>query len=126
MGLFTSSIKAGLSASGIGKEESDSLTAPLPVIGLRGEYDFWPKWTVNGSAEIFDLEIDDVSGYLLDLTATIDYNIYKEISIGGGYNVVEIDISSTNNDFTGKYNSNYDGLLLYFKIGFGLVGTTSI
>jgi len=118
-GLYTASAKASISEPTAGRAESDDLTAPLPVVGLRGEYAIAPRWTLRGSGEIFKIEIDDVDGSLSDFYVGVDYQVVDRMAIGLGYNSVSIDIDSTNTDFSGDLDWTYDGALLYFKFGFG-------
>lgn len=119
-GFYTASTKAEIrTTSLVGSAESDSLTAPLPVIGLRGEYQIAPRWTLRGSTELFQLKINDIEGRLVDLFAGVDFLVHNKISVGLGYNYAETNIDSSNEDFAGGLDWTYDGLMLYGKIGFG-------
>ncbi len=62
-GLYIASFGTELSAEDIGSVESDTLTAPLPVVGLRGQYDISEKFSFLASGEIFALEYEN-SRYL--------------------------------------------------------------
>lgn len=120
-GLYTASTEASLSEPTAGSVESRDITAPLPVLGLRGEYEFAPRWTVRGSGEIFKIEVDDVDGSLVDFYAGVDYQLMDRLALGLGYNSVTIEVDSTNSDFTGSLDWSYDGVLLYVKVGFGSI-----
>lgn len=119
-GLYTATTEASLSGPATGVESRD-VTAPLPVLGLRGEYALSSKWTLRGSGEIFKIEIDDIDGSLTDFYAGIDYQVLDAMAIGLGYNSVTIEVDSMNSDFTGALDWSYNGALLYFKFGFGSV-----
>ena len=120
LGLYTATTKAEIrTTSVVGSVESDGLTAPLPVIGLRGAYQIAPRWVFRGSAEIFQLEIDNIDGRLVDVFAGVDLLVHNTISVGLGYNYAETNIDSTNQDFSGGLDWTYDGVMLYGQIGFG-------
>jgi len=65
-GLYIADIKTSLSSASIGAREVGGFTAPLPVIGLRGEYHFSEKWSLRASSEIFAFAYSDFDGSLYD------------------------------------------------------------
>ncbi len=120
-GLYTADTKSSLSEPTLGVAETRSITAPLPVVGLRGEYQLSQWWTLRGSAEFFAIEVDNVDGQLTDLHVGIDYRPAKRWAVGLGYNSVRIEVDSTKAAFTGSLDWAYDGALLYLKLGFGAI-----
>lgn len=120
-GLYLASTKASIGEPNVGRAETEDITAPLPVVGLRGEYAIAPRWTLRGSGEIFKVEIDNVDGSLTDFYIGIDYQVVDRLAVGLGYNSVTIEVDSTNDDFSGLLDWTYDGALLYFKLGFGAI-----
>jgi hypothetical protein len=117
-GLYIANFGAKLSAADIGSVESDSLTAPLPVVGLRGEYEISERFTFRASGELFALEYDDYDGTLVDLYAGIDYQLSEHSAIGLGLNSVNLDVGITKSRFKGNINWRYDGGLLFVKFNF--------
>jgi hypothetical protein len=117
-GLYVLSLGTKLSASDIGSVESDGLTAPLPVIGLRGEYQISEKFTFRASGELFALKYNEYDGTLVDLYAGIDYGLSEHTSIGLGLNSVNLDVDVSRNQFNGNLNWRYDGGLLFLKFDF--------
>jgi hypothetical protein len=117
-GLYVASFGAKLSASDIGSVESDSLTAPLPVIGLRGQYELSEKFTFRASGELFSLNFNEYDGTLIDLYAGIDYQLSEHAAIGLGFNSVSLDVGVTRNRFNGNLDWKYDGGLLFLKFDF--------
>lgn len=120
-GLYALSTEISLSEPTAGQFESDSLTAPLPVIGLRGNYLLTPKLALRSSGEVFAIELDDVDGQLFDFYLGLDYQFHKRFGVGLGYNTVRLDVNASGSEFNGSLDWDYDGLLLYFKFNFGLV-----
>lgn len=117
-GLYVADSKISLSEPNLGQAESRGLTAPLPVFGLRGEYDFADRWRFSASGEFFAVEFDNVDGSLVDIYLGIDYRFTEHVAIGLGYNAVNIDVDATKNDFSSKLDWGYGGVLLFFKFDF--------
>lgn len=118
VGLYVADTGHSISATSIGQSSNQGVTAPLPVIGLRGQYDFAEKWSLRGSAEIFAFDSGDFSGSLYDLYASIDYQAFQNVAIGVGINSVRFDLDVTKTNFNGKLDWRYDGGLLFFKLNF--------
>jgi hypothetical protein len=118
VGLYVADMKATLSASSVGSVESNDLTAPLPVIGLRGEYRFADRWAIRGSGEIFAVDYGDYEGSLYDVFVGLDFSVTKVIAIGVGINAVELDVSVSKRSFEGDLNWQYEGALAYLKFDF--------
>ena len=119
LGLYTADTKIKLSEPTVGSVESKSVTAILPVAGLRGEYAMTPKWTLRGNGEIFRYEIDNIDGSFTDVYAGVDYKLNKQLAIGLGYNKVLLNVEASKNNFSGDLDWDYDGALIYFKYDFG-------
>jgi len=117
-GLYTADIGTSLSAESIGRSSSGGVTAPLPVLGLRGQYDFSEKWSLRASAEIFAIEYGDFSGSLYDVYAAVDYQITDRVALGAGINLVNINVGVSKPNLDGDLDWRYDGGLLFLKIDF--------
>jgi len=117
-GLYVADIGTRLSADGIENRDGGGITAPLPVVGLRGEYRFSEKWTLRASGEFFALEYDAFDGSLIDLYAGIDYQMFEHVAFGLGINSVRIDVGVDDADLTGNLDWRYDGGLLFLKVDF--------
>jgi hypothetical protein len=117
-GFYVADIGTRISAQNIANREGGDATAPLPVVGLRGEYQFSEKWSFRASGEFFALDYQDFDGSLADLYAGIDYQLFEHTAIGLGVNSVRIDLKIGRNDFSGDFDWRYDGGLLFFKFDF--------
>lgn len=117
-GLYIANFDMRLDAQSTSQLENEGATAPLPVLGLRGEYDFSEKWSVHADAEFFALEYGDFDGSLYDIYAGLDYGFSKHVAIGLGINSVKMDLGLTKTNFTGDLDWQYEGALLYLKFNF--------
>jgi hypothetical protein len=118
IGVYVADLGVSISAEAIGSSESDDVTAPLPVVGLRGEYRFAERWSIRGSAEVFIIEYGDYDGSLYDLFAGVDFSVTDNIAIGVGINSVQLDVGVSKSGFQGDLNWQYDGALAYLKFDF--------
>lgn len=117
-GVYTADTKIGLSEPNLGQAEVGDITAPLPVIGLRGEYEFADKWTFRASGEFFFVEFDDIDGSLVDIYAGVDYSVTNRMSVGLGVNSVALDVDASKTSFQGSLDWKYTGGLLFLKFDF--------
>jgi len=118
-GLHVARIKTQLSEPNLGERESSNLRAPLPVVGVRGEYRIRPLLTLRGSADLFALDVGDVAGRLVDLYVGVDYQFHERFAAGVAYNSVAFDLDIVGNNSSGALDWDYDGVVVYFKLNFG-------
>jgi hypothetical protein len=119
-GLYVGDVSMSLSEPTLGIAESDSVTAPLPVIGLRGDYYIGEHFTLRGAMQWFGIEVEDVSGTLRDMYFGADYGFGKRMAVGLAYNKVAMGIEVQKpSGFDGRVDWGYDGYLLYFKVDLG-------
>jgi hypothetical protein len=117
-GLYIADVGTRVSAENIAKREGGDATAPLPVVGLRGEYQIAEKWSFRASGEIFALDYQGFDGSLIDLYAGIEYQLFEHAAIGLGVNSVSIDVEIERNDLSADLDWRYDGGLLFVKFDF--------
>ena len=72
IGAYMADIGTSIAANTLSQSSSHGVTAPLPVVGLRGQYAIADKWSLRGSAEFFGFDNGDFSGNLYDMYAGID------------------------------------------------------
>lgn len=118
-GLYTLSCEISLTESNTGQFEVEDLTAPLPVVGLRGNYQLTSRLMLRSSAELFAIEYDDIDGTLVDFYIGLDYHFRDNFALGLGYNSVSLDVDADGSDFNGSLDWMYDGVLLNVLYEFG-------
>jgi len=123
-GLYIMPIEFGFSATGLVTEKADeSITAPLPVVGFRGDFAITPKWFIRTGTEIFYLEIDQFSGSIYSAGGAVEYRPWKNVGLGLGVDIFRLNIEANGKDwlgidFKGEVEFTYFGLQLYTKIFF--------
>jgi len=96
-------------------EELEAVTAPLPVVGLTGAYAFTPKLVLRSNAGVFALKIDDYEGSLINFDLDLEYNMWKYMGFGIGYNFFTMDLDVTADNFRGSADYTYHGFKAFIK-----------
>lgn len=124
LGVYVMPLEFGISAVGA-VEESGSLdfTAPLPVISLRMDIALTPKWFIRSGYEIFYLEYDRFEGSIMKINAALEYNPWKHVGMGLGFDSFQIKVKADGEDFPeidmrGNIKVSYIGLQLYLRLFF--------
>ncbi|RLD91783.1 MAG: hypothetical protein DRJ13_17260 [Bacteroidetes bacterium] len=104
-------------------EEGATFVAPLPVLGMRNVFFITPKILVKQSLEVLYIKISNYQGSISDLNVWLEYNPFKHLGFGLGYNTFHFNfnsIQSTGNDreFIGSLETGYTGLLFYGRYFF--------
>ena len=119
-GLYIADTSLTLREQTLGTFESEDLTAPLPVVGFRGDWAITDRFTLRGAVQWFSIETDDVDGSLRDLYLGVDYGFNQRMAIGLAYNEVAMNVgASEEGGFEGALDWGYDGFLLYYKLDIG-------
>jgi hypothetical protein len=96
-----------------GATESNSVSAPLPVIGVRGGWVVAPQWYIDAQAQFFKVNIQGIDGNWTDLRLGGTWMFHKNFGVGLGYNrfYTHVDVSKT--DFNGALKFGYQGVQAY-------------
>lgn len=100
-------------------DESVSTDAPLPVIGLRGNWNFAGNFYLQAHAQYFQLKYQGYDGSIQDYQAGVLWQFSRHFGIGASYNLFDtrVDVDD-GDDFQGRLDWQYDGAQLYFRASF--------
>lgn len=98
--------------------ESNSVPAPLPVLGLRADWAVLPRTYLEAAAQVFAISFQGINGNWSDLRAGATWMFSDHFGIGVGYNRFAAHVDLSKLSFTGRLNFGYQGLLIYVKGGF--------
>ena len=121
-GIHVVKFKLGVSGDGtVGGQtgqfstESATTTAPLPVFGARGLWQFYPQWYFDGQAQWFALKVDNVDGHITDVRAGVTRMFGKHFGVGAGWNQFTTRVSIDKASFEGALRWRYSGAMIYIS-----------
>jgi hypothetical protein len=119
-GLYIADTSMTIREATLGQSESEDVTAPLPLFGLRGDYAINDRITLTGAAQWFGFEAEDVDGRLTDFYVGADYGFGQRMAVGLAYNRVSMNLGAIEDrGLNSRLDWGYDGFLLYFKVDLG-------
>lgn len=124
-GLTYADLEASVSASilvddvlatfGPAKAEID---APLPSLGVYGIYGFTPRLSATGHLGWVGAEIGDYSGQIWTGLAALDFRVTRNLGLGIGYTLFNVDIDEDKNDEKVSFDYDLNGVAAYLTWGF--------
>jgi hypothetical protein len=95
-------------------DEEATTHAPLPVLGVRGLWQLPHDFYVTAQVQYFYLEVNPYSGALLDLKASLVWQLSDHFGIGVAYNDFgfRFDIEDRR-DFDGRLRWDYGGAIAF-------------
>jgi hypothetical protein len=98
--------------------KSNSVPAPLPVFGFRGDWAVTPHVYLDASGQLFSMSYQGINGNWSELRAGATWMFSGHFGVGLGYDrfATHVDVGKAN--FTGRLNWGYQGLLIYLKGAF--------
>ena len=124
LGLYIMPISFDFNASGfVTGDASESVTAPLPVFGLRADYALTPKWFLKTSMDFFYLEYKQFRGAVFDTRLALEYKAFKHVGFGLGVDNFRLKVEGEGEDYpeidlNGQIEYNYFGAMLYTNVYF--------
>jgi hypothetical protein len=122
IGVYIMPIDFGIRVSGLVDDEGEEkFTAPLPVINLRMDIALTPKWFIRTGAQVFYLEYENFTGSILEFRTALEYNPWKHVGIGVGFDTFGFRLEADGEDWPGidlkgNVEFNYAGLQLYLRM----------
>ena len=97
---------------------SETVEAPLPLIGLSFDYYITPKWMATLKGGYFQLSLDNFSGRILNLGAKLEYQFTKTFGLGLGYDGFRLNVDADDAGDTAEIEYKYSGVQLYGVLRF--------
>jgi hypothetical protein len=100
--------------------ESDRFAArqllPLPTGTIGGRWNFNEKWQGNFRYELFMLDLGEYRGSQQEIQLLIEHNTFKNVGLGAGFNLININVRAESENFRGEFDSRIKGIVGYIKI----------
>ena len=100
-----------------GATKSASVPAPLPVIGLRGDWVLTDNLMFDASGQIFGVSYNGINGSWTDIRAGLTWMFSDHFGVGLAYDRFYTHVKLDKNDFNGRLAFGYQGALLYIRGG---------
>ena len=94
-------------------------TAPLPDVGIWGEFVLGKKVGLYANVNYFALQIDDIDGRIISYNLSVLYNVYKNFSLTAGYTGLNFRLDVTRPKIDGFFKWGYNGPTLAATYSFG-------
>lgn len=95
-----------------------SLDAPLPVLGLRGQWVLPYDLSLDMSGQWFVVSIDQYSGNLQDYRGTLTWQPKPWLGIGLGYDWFSAHGDADSGNFKGNLDWSFHGPMLFYSAAF--------
>lgn len=124
IGVYVMPMDIGITVSGLVEDQGkENFTAPLPSLGFRMDVALTPKWFIRTKTQLFYLELDRFKGGLLEFTGALEYNPWRHVGIGLGFDSFAMKLEADGEDwpgidFKGKVTFHYSGFQLYLRYFF--------
>ncbi len=93
---------------------SSSVSAPLPMFGLRMSYEINPRWSLHYLSETFFIELNDsLKGAFLSYELDMQYRLSSNFVLGFGFARHSIDLTANGDEWRGKIADSHFGVLLF-------------
>ena len=100
-------------------KDNFDFTAPLPDIGLWGEFVLGRKVGLYANINYFAIKINDFDGRLLSYNLSVLYNVYQNFSLTAGYTGLNIRVDVEKERLNGFFKWGYNGPTITATYSFG-------
>ncbi len=116
-GLHLFDVDVGMTDVRMETSGSGSGLLPLPVVGMGIAYDISPRVQLKVQFDLFLLSIrDKFRGSFSDFLLALDWRVFRQVSLGGAFNRVEMSVEAQDHDLRGTFDTLYSGGLVYVSL----------
>lgn len=116
-GVHTLGYKASIEAAGVGAR-SESVTAPLPVLSLYGQFALTETWAFSVRADWLSLEYDKYSGSVRASRIDIVYQPFKHVAFGLGVHNLNLKLDVQNEHSKFQTRSSLQGPAAFLSVSY--------
>lgn len=96
-----------------------NFTAPLPDIGVWGEFVLAKRFGLYVNANYLALKIDDIDGRILSYNLAVSYNVHQNFSLQAGYTGLNFKVDTVKERLNGYLKWGYNGPTISAAYTFG-------
>lgn len=101
------------------RRETFNFTAPLPDIGVWGEFVLGKRFGLSVNANYFAAKIDNISGRIVSYNLSLLYNVYQNFSLTAGYTGLNFRVDDREENLNGYLKWGYNGPSITATYSFG-------
>jgi len=113
---------ASLGAQDFSNDASAKANVPLPLVGVRYDHHFSPRWSAGGNLGVFALSFGEdtfsFKGELWSVRAHTEYRFAKHFGIGAAIEGFKISIDASQDQWKGGFDYGYWGPQIYLTARF--------
>lgn len=95
------------------RASSETLNAPVPVIGLFGTWQISPKFVMNGYVNYLQVDVDDINGAYTDAALSGTYSFTENVGAGLAWYYNKYDVEAAKDNFNGEFTYDFNGPALF-------------
>jgi hypothetical protein len=121
---FEATLGATVTATGTGGtadrrvEQTGSIGAPLPVVGLRGTWLLSRTFAIDVSGQYFALTYGDIDGNIQDYRVLLNWQPKSWLGLGVGFDRFAVDVDVDGDNFKGAMEWAYQGPMIFYSVAF--------
>lgn len=96
-----------------------AFTAPLPDVGIWGEFVLSPRFGLYANANYLAAKVDNISGRIVSYNLSLLYNVYQNFSLTAGYTGLNFRIEDDEERVNGYLKWGYNGPTITATYTFG-------
>lgn len=96
-----------------GTTAGSELTAPLPAIGVTGDWALDDRWRMRGNLGVFQFKFDTIYANVVDAGVAAEYRVYRNLWAGAGYSILNASVKQDKPDSHASLDWRTGGWQLY-------------
>jgi hypothetical protein len=113
LGAHVMSMEAKFTTRNFGSEGA-SQSAPLPVVTFYARIALTDRWLLSVRVDRLSLDVGDTDGSIFSSGTDFVYQPWRHFNLGIGYRDINMEVTSTSEDWRGKAQIRQSGPLLFF------------
>ncbi|MFC0780005.1 hypothetical protein [Flavobacterium sp. HJSW_4] len=103
----------------IEKHDSFDFTAPLPDVGIWGEFVLGKRWGLYANVNYLAVQIDNTDGRIISYGLSVLYNVHQNFSLTAGYTGLNFRVDTVQERLNGFLKWGYNGPTITAVYTFG-------
>jgi len=119
VGLHLTTFDLGINCLSCSNEDLvdfESVSAPLPVLGLHFRYQMSRRWAFSGYTQHFLFAYGEFDGSLTDTRVAFSHHTFKNVGFGFGWNRIQTDIDIDSSEYLMVVDNKLDGIQAYIVV----------